>query len=127
MIRDGSTPRLSICSISAFDAQSKPVPREASRPRTWGSGLHLTATCGQVAFVRIDQMVHTIMRLDSFQVHLPSEVLSIHLTKVGYEESIFFSGCAVMRVNACNTLLQSPLYEILRILVVIMSVSCLLQ
>ncbi len=43
MILEGSTPRSRMVSISALDAQSKPVPRPASRRRTSASGLHLTA------------------------------------------------------------------------------------
>ncbi len=47
MILDGSTPMLRTCSISALDAQSNPVPSPASRRRTSGSGLHLTAVESQ--------------------------------------------------------------------------------
>ena len=43
MILDGSTPRFRTVSISALDAQSKPVPSSARRRRTSGLGLHLMA------------------------------------------------------------------------------------
>lgn len=43
MMREGSTPAWRIVSISALEAQSKPVPRAARRRITSGFGLHFTA------------------------------------------------------------------------------------
>jgi hypothetical protein len=48
-----------------------------------------------------------IVRPDSPQVFLPTDVLAVDLTQIGYEEGIFFSYATGILINTFNTILQS--------------------
>jgi len=47
------------------------------------------------------------MRLDSRQVHLPPQMLTVDITKISDEESVFFTRFANVLINGPDTLLES--------------------
>jgi hypothetical protein len=56
------------------------------------------------------RLEHTIKRLDSWQILLPSHVLPIDLAEISYEESIFVAGLAGFMIDVLESLLQSISY-----------------
>ena len=49
----------------------------------------------------------TVKRLDPLQVHLPTQVLTIHIAHVCYKKGIFFSGVTNVLIDGIDTVLQS--------------------
>ncbi len=125
MIREGSTPNLSTSSISALEAQSKPVPSAARRRRTSGSGLHLTA--GRILARLCSHsrpLQRTIVRLHSLQILLPAHMLPIHVAHICHEEGIFFSSKTHIRIHTLHPPFQGILDHCIRGFAAMMASIC---
>ena len=107
MIREGSTPAFNIKSISALEAQSNPVPRAARSRITSELGLHFTAIQRSAANGAYLPLSLTIVWFDSFQVHLPAQMLPVDFPHIGHEEGIFLASIADIDINVFDTLGQS--------------------
>ncbi len=63
------------------------------------------------------------MRLDSLQIHLPSQMLTVHFAHVSHKEGILLSCIASICVYALNTLPQPRLSQVFTIFFAIFGID----